>query len=449
MSAGKVSASDDRAWREAAPLPTVLIVSPHFPPSTLAGVHRARHLAKHLPAHGWRPVIVRVHEDHYPERPDPALAALVPDSVVQVRTGAYPARLARAVGIGDIGIRAFSHLASAAATAAREENASAILITGSPFYPMLMASGLRRRLGIPVILDFQDPWVTPEGAERPLFSKGRMAHRLAVALEPRAVRGASWITSVSETQNLELHGRHPWIDPSRMTAIPIGGDPEDFQALCATTLGTPALALASDKINLCYIGTFLPRAGPVVRTLFQALSLLKRDTPKLAEQLRLTFVGTSNQPPGMVASPASHLVSPIAAETGVSDLVLEHPPRVPFVEALDLMARANGLLLLGSDEPHYTASKIYPALMSGRPYLSIFHSSSSSHRILSGAGGGAAIAFNDVGHLPSLVTSIASAIRRLAEQPATLGSVKPESYADYTASAVARKFADVLERVRL
>jgi hypothetical protein len=48
-----------------------------------------------------------------------------------------------------------------------------------------------------------------------------------------------------------------------------------------------------------------------------------------------------------------------------------------------------------------------------------------------------------------LVTTIASAIRHLAEQPETLGSVKQESYAAYTASAVARKFADVLERVRL
>ena len=29
---------------------SVVLISPHFPPSTLAGVHRARHMAKHLPA---------------------------------------------------------------------------------------------------------------------------------------------------------------------------------------------------------------------------------------------------------------------------------------------------------------------------------------------------------------------------------------------------------------
>ena len=39
-----------------------LITSPHFPPSTVAGVHRARHLAKHLPAHGWAPPDLRIIE---------------------------------------------------------------------------------------------------------------------------------------------------------------------------------------------------------------------------------------------------------------------------------------------------------------------------------------------------------------------------------------------------
>src|SRR5271170_1067940 len=86
---------------------TVLIVSPHFPPSGLAGVHRARHLAKHLPAYGWRPIIVRVDERHYAESGDPGLAALVPATVEQVRTGAIPARVARLAGIGDIGLRGF------------------------------------------------------------------------------------------------------------------------------------------------------------------------------------------------------------------------------------------------------------------------------------------------------------------------------------------------------
>ena len=58
-------------------MPNCLIVSPHFPPSTLAGVHRARHLAKHLPAHGWEPVVIAVDPAQHVEAKDPKQRRLV------------------------------------------------------------------------------------------------------------------------------------------------------------------------------------------------------------------------------------------------------------------------------------------------------------------------------------------------------------------------------------
>ena len=51
-----------------------LILSPYFPPSTLAGVHRARHLAKHLPTGGWLPIVLCVDEASHEERLEPALS---------------------------------------------------------------------------------------------------------------------------------------------------------------------------------------------------------------------------------------------------------------------------------------------------------------------------------------------------------------------------------------
>src|SRR6478735_5116220 len=92
---------------------TVLIVSPHFPPSSLAGVHRARHMAKHLPGFGWTPIVVRVDEAAYAEANDPALAALVPVSLEQVRTPALPAGVMRRMGVGDIGLRGYPYLRAA------------------------------------------------------------------------------------------------------------------------------------------------------------------------------------------------------------------------------------------------------------------------------------------------------------------------------------------------
>jgi Glycosyl transferase 4-like domain len=434
-----------RVESKATRLRTVLIATPYFPPSTLAGVHRARHLAKHLPAHGWRPIILRVDETRYTERPDPGLASLVPDRVEQIRTGAFPAWLARLAGVGDVGLRGYVPLKLAISKAAAIRQPDAILITGSPYYPMLLSGWVKRRLRIPVILDFQDPWVSVEGAMRPKWTKGRIAHQLAVALEPHAIRHADFITSVSDRQNDEMAERYPWLDRKLMAAIPIGGDPEDFDALRANPFRVTQVQLSPERINLSYVGTLLPRAGPLMQALLRAVRSLKQSHPELAAKLRLNFVGTSNQPDAR----ETYRIRPIAEDEGVADLVVETPHRIPYLEALQVLASSNGLLLVGSDEPHYTASKIYPALMSGRPYISLFHSQSSAHSILAAAGGGKTFSFSTVGDLQTLVAPLRDALVSLSTTPEFFGRADPAAYAAYTAHSVAGDFARVFEKAAM
>ena len=45
----------------------VLIIATHFPPSNLAGIHRSRLFAQHLPSFGWTPIILTVDEKYYEE----------------------------------------------------------------------------------------------------------------------------------------------------------------------------------------------------------------------------------------------------------------------------------------------------------------------------------------------------------------------------------------------
>lgn len=422
--------------------PTVLVLSPHFPPSTVAGVHRARHLAKHLPAHGWRPIVVRADERSYTEPGDPALAELVPADLEQARTSALPARLCRLVGVGDIGLRALPYFRSAIGRLIVAERPRLVFITGAPFYPMLLARGITSRFGLPVVLDFQDPWVSAHGATHSGISKAALAHRLAEALEPLAVRRAAFVTSVSQLQNEEMAARYPWLDRERMAAIPIGGDPDDFAALRKVPVAGAPL-LDPSMINFSYVGTLLPRAAPLFRQLFQALAQVRREAPDLARRLRFNFVGTSNHP-GVAAGPR---VLPLATQAGVADLVWELPRRLPYLEALSVLANSDVVLLIGSDEPHYTASKIYPALMSGRPYLSLFHSASSAHHILTAAGGGRAVAFADARELEASAPLLADATRVLATTPQEIGEVRPEAVEPYLARAIAGRFAGVFDKV--
>jgi hypothetical protein len=262
-------------------------------------------------------------------------------------------------------------------------------------------------------------------------------------LEPYALAGASYVTSVSEIQNAEMKSRYPWLDASRMAAIPIGGDPGDFAALNGSHVRLAGLKDRPDTIHLSYVGTFLPRAASLFRTLFRSFVHLRSTQPMVAKRIRFHFIGTSNQPNNL----STHRVHPIAEAEGVGDAVRETPERIPYLQALSWLAHSDGLLLLGSDEPHYTASKIYPALMSGRPFVSLFHRASSAHNILSSAGGGSTLSFETPQELDALVIPLAEALRTVVVEPERLGKADSVAYAPYTAEAVTRRFAGIFDKL--
>lgn len=419
-----------------------IIVSPYFPPSSVAGVHRARHMAKHLPSAGWVPTVLCVDERFHEERLDPELAGLVPADVEIVRTAAIPARLTRRFGAGELSLRAYLPLRRALFRLLETRPVGVVFITGSPYYPMLLAPAIRRRFGVPVVLDFQDPWMSEWGAAQPRLSKIGASHALAAMLEPKALRGAAFVTSVSAIQNRQLAGRYPWLDAERMADIPIGSDPEDFKAV-ASSVTESAGALSVGKVNVSYVGTVLPRAAPLFEVLLRAVARMRAEQPELAARIRFNFIGSSNQADEFRKT----RVRPAAETEGVGDLVHELPQRIPYVDALRVLGQSDGLLMIGSDEPHYTASKIYPGLMSGTPFLSIFHRSSSAHKILSEAGGGLALAFSTPAELAALEPLICEGLVRLATAPQSFGRPDAAVYEPYTARAVAERFGDIFDRL--
>lgn len=422
---------------------TVLIVSPYFPPATLAGVHRARHLAKHLPKFGWSPIIIRAGEEHYTETLDPELARLVPPSVVQIRTKAFPSRLARRFGVGDMGLRAFFPIMNAIKRASLACNPKVVLITGSPYYPMILTSWIWNELKIPVVLDFQDPWVSAEGAQQRAWSKSWLSHQLAVLLEPIALRHASFVTSVSRTQNIQLANRYPWLDRSKMADIPIGGDPEDFLALLEASRRSEGESNCAERpFEFKYIGTVTNRFSPLFEEFFLGVKQLFKHHPSMESKVRFRFIGTSNQPGEF----HKLQVKPIADRIGLGHVVSEDPARIPYLAALQQVSTADALLMVGSDEPHYTASRIYTNLMANHPFISLFHQESSAHEILSAAGGGVAIPFV-AGNSNATVSAIADAIDRMVAAPNSFGTIKSEAYSAYSAERIAEKFANIFDRL--
>lgn len=421
----------------------VAIVSPYFPPSTLAGVHRARHLARHLPTYGWEPTIVCVDERHHEETLDPALARLVPKTADVRKVGAIPSRWARPLGIGDLSLRGYVPIRRALGDLAARHAVDAVLVTMGPYYTALAGASIKRRYRLPLVLDYQDPWVSRWGATRPALSKVGASHRLAEWLEPRAVRWADHVTSVSEGTNREIRERYPALSEDRFSVMPIGGDPLDFDAAEAVANGWFERRLDPSLRYVSYVGTLLPRAGETLRAFLRAYARWRRADPEKATALRLLFVGTSNQPDGHEA----YGVLPVAREEGVEDAVLEFPGRVPYLDALGILRRSTALLALGSDEPHYTASKIYPLLLSRRPVLAVFHEESSVCDVVEKAGGAALVRISAPRPALAAVDEIVAAFRRVTSAENPIPPARLEALAPFLADGIAGRFAAVLETV--
>jgi hypothetical protein len=173
---------------------------------------------------------------------------------------------------------------------------------------------------------------------------------------------------------------------------------------------------------------------------------LRQRRPDLAARLALRFFGTSNQTDP--AAPERAL--PMAREAGVADLVSEVAPRLDYLDAVRVQTQANALLLLGSSEPHYTASKLFPALLSRRPLLALYHERSTVVEMLRGAAPEPAarlVTYGENQRAGDRVEAIAAALAALLETPGPLPQPEPAVLGELSAAAMAGRLAQLLDRV--
>lgn len=425
------------------------MLSPHFPPDTSAGTHRVRLFAPHLPEFGWEPTVVSVDPAAYEGRLDPDLARLVPDTIRVVRSPAWPARITRRVGVGDLGLRAFAGLRRTCDQLLAREPFDVVFITVYPTYPALLGPRLKRRYGVPFVLDYQDPWVGAWGRDvgpaangAPDF-KSWMTRIIAERLEPRVVRAADALTAVSARTYEDVLARVPDAHPRACAAIPLGFDERDLDALRRAPRPNPWFDERDGLVHVCSVGTVLPKGVDVLQAVLTALARLREQTPTLYGRLRLHFLGTSNQrSPG-----AEPRVLPLAHARGVQDIITEAPARLDYLDALNVQTRAQALLLIGSTEPHYTPSKIFPALLADRPIVALYHSASSVVELLRAPSVDArTITFNH--QRPPRIDDIVAAFAELAAgRPTHLTPPGRDGLKAWSARTLAGKLAHVLDVV--
>jgi hypothetical protein len=423
-------------------LKNVLIISPRFPPVNAADMHRVRQSLPYLPSMGWRPIVLAVRPDRVEGYRDELLLQTVPDDTEVHHVSALPTRWTRTVGLGDLAMRALPSYLRACSRLIRQQSIDLVYFSTTAFPVLALGRYWKQSYGIPYVIDMQDPWYTGSYVKEGKRSlKARLSDWTGRCLEPLAMRGVGGLLAVSQGYCTALAERYESITPSMCATIPFGAAERDFDVLEGADLDNPFFVSGSDCIDVVYVGRGGHDMEPSSHGLFGAIARGLNEKPALFGKLRLHLVGTSYAPAGQ----GEKTLEPIAEEYGVDDQVSEHPARVPYFQTLHLLREGDMLVLPGSDDPNYTASKLYPYILAKKPLLAVFHENSSVVDILRETQAGRAVTFEASTPEESLGECVYETWSTMLERLPYTPETDWQAFEPYTAEAMTRRQVKVFD----
>lgn len=380
----------------------LLVIAYYFPPMGLSGVQRISKIVKYLPEHGWDVTVLTVGDVGYFAHDYSLLEEVHGAGVSIERTKTLdPLRLFRRKGtikMPSDGSRRFlsgitqtflqpdnkigwkRYAIRRAKELAAVEPFDAILATAPPFTDFLVGHELRQSLGIPLIVDYRDPWVD----NRNYFYATPLHRRYATRLEQRILRSADSIVVVNRKIKEKLIARYQFLTHTSVEIIPNGYDPEDIEEAARIPIERPA------KMRLTYSGHFDAKRSP--EYLFQALANVFAASPAMRDEVEACFVGHFHDS-----------FMKMATKLGVSSAVrttgyLDHRESVRQLLASDV-------LWLTIFDPTITPGKIYEYMGTGRPILALAPEGA-VRNALRGYGASVAVEPTDVEAITRAITAL-------------------------------------------
>ncbi len=480
----------------------VLILSPHFPPANAADMHRVRLVLPYLFAEGTATEVLCANAGMVAGSQDEWLALGMPSDVPIHRVDGFSLLWGKLPGFGTLSARALSALRHCGDELLSRGIFDLVYFSTTQFGIHVLGPEWKRKFGVPFVMDYQDPWVSDYYREHPdvVPPGGRMKYAVSSWLsrrqEPKVLRQCSGITSVSAAYPRQLQARYPWLevggDEGRETrvegrdarggekesagreedagdrvqetgnsagasstkasdrhrlpslVIPFPGDQRDLDRVKADCTRQDVFDPNDGFTHWVYIGRGGADMALAVRSLFHALRevfaprLSTLDPrPSTLSHLKLHFIGTSYAAAGR----GKKTIESLAAEFGLEQMVVEHTDRIPYSQTLRCLLDADALMVPGSDDPGYTASKIYPYLLAGKPLLTVFHQESSVVRLVEEVGGAVGVSFA-TGESPA---EISQRIRALWLDTWAFAKAVPldeAAFEPYTAAAQAAQLAE-------
>jgi hypothetical protein len=277
------------------------------------------------------------------------------------------------LGIRNVSWQALLPLYNAGNKALGQKHFDLVFFSTTAFNFFCLGRFWRRRFGVPYVLDFQDPWYRP-GPSVPTTKhvwKGRVGNLLGSYFEGFAVKKAAGLVSVSPHYLAVLKQRYSEaaaFKKGNAATIPFGARQSD---LVASHSGNQP-DVPNSSLQIIYVGA----GGAIMERGFsrlcRSLIRLRESHRQTVDLFRIRLLGTDSD---WVEGKRKTLK--YQADTlGLGDLVTEEPTTIPYSQASALAATADGLLVLGVDDPAYMASKLFSYASSGKPLLACIHAES-------------------------------------------------------------------------
>ena len=409
----------------------VLIICPQFAPNNTADSHRVRLVLPYLQEAGCDVEILAVDPRDVRGPLDPWLAERLPKSIAVHRIRAW--RL-RGWGLNGLAQRAGIPLYWAGRKLLSKRSFDLVFFSTTRFHLHVLGCLWQSRFSVPFCLDYQDPWVNNYYRERPEITPpgGRVKfgisdwlHRLG---ERYVVPRCSGFLSVSQNYLDELLVRYGSFAAWQPRLVqPFPGEPSEFLNI---KLSNGSTEKTTHDLVIRYIGRGGQDMLTAARAFFAAWQSVLEKNKHLQVKLHFEAIGTAYYS----GSAATQTFEPLATEFGLEKWVAEQPLRLSYHATLRSLLDSDALVVFGSDDPSYTASKIYPYLLAKRPLLALFHKSSSVVSIIADVGGGQCVTFDETGFTSKAQAEIELFFTKLIDGEAIvpLDSVRFEKYSART-----------------
>jgi len=390
----------------------VLIITYYWPPSGGAGVQRWLKFVKYLREFGWEPVIYTPSNPGFPVI-DNSLASDIPDGIEVIKTAIWepyefykkltgkksdaylnsglpiPKKSPGLLDQFSVWIRGNLFIPDARKfwinpsfrfliKYLKENQIDAIVSTGPPHSMHLIALKLKKRLNIPWLADFRDPW-TDIDYYKDLKISAFADHRHK-RLEKMTVTECSAMVVVSR----EMKENYEKMGGKNVHLITNGFDPVDMEV---------AEVSRDQKFSISHIGTLPP--GINLTGLWQVLTGLCETVPDFRMNLEIKLVGRVDQ-----------AVLDSLAEFNLSDCLT----RIEYVahnRVAALMKQSATLLIaINKDSPNVKGiltGKFFEYLASARPIIAIGPTDGDLARILQESEAGYIATFDDLAGIRNIV----------------------------------------------